>query len=692
MKSWMLIVLLSLFPMATMAQSVPVQELEVHPVEPLLRVYGDIEFGGLRYIPTNAGLYIYGTDAAPLIHHAFSDSFPYNDLWGAAKRESDLLFFSGGWDDSCYPRTGYATNRIGVYRAEGTRLTEIAALPSWGFANPYVDPFDQVWVYVPPIMPRPFGQVYVMQGDVFPTAPMFTDVDVMMIHRPTGQVVVRHFMTEGPFAGSQFVTHDGQGFVPYTGTPQELVGIHQPMRNDLIPQLQDDFGWRPELGSVLDLQEASDGSVWFMDAELNAICLAKSNADTEVAYINEFSRVVMDSRLRRRTRESTETHATWLQDTFGNESAWIDGFSLSASGDPVLSINRSFDGAQSLPQAWWYSNVQNRLIYWEDPPSSFTPVYDVLVVGNHAVFAGETVVTVIRGNDIHRLELSAEWGTVYQPARLQRIAANRVRMYTFTGYPTDKKFSIDVVVSETGVARFETIREVYWADVAWMDTDANGTVWTGTSNGVRGTHPTNPAIVVEFPWMIGSSPTDILVRSNGEIWVASCQGVAVINTSGELLKRFGRHNGLSTSCALSLSEGASGNIHIGSAYGYTILGDPDLISGAPMSELTPTSIPKEEPHVTMGIALHQNHPNPFNPTTEIRFTLSAAETQDLASLRTRLAVHDILGREIVVLVEGVMPAGEHRVSFDASGLASGVYLYRLTTNGQSVTRRMVLLK
>jgi hypothetical protein len=87
--------------------------------------------------------------------------------------------------------------------------------------------------------------------------------------------------------------------------------------------------------------------------------------------------------------------------------------------------------------------------------------------------------------------------------------------------------------------------------------------------------------------------------------------------------------------------------------------------------------------------LEQNYPNPFNPSTQIQFTVG---TQDLASLPVQLRVFDILGREVAVLVDGLMPAGAHQVSFDASGLASGIYIYRLESAGQSLTRRMILIK
>jgi hypothetical protein len=78
-------------------------------------------------------------------------------------------------------------------------------------------------------------------------------------------------------------------------------------------------------------------------------------------------------------------------------------------------------------------------------------------------------------------------------------------------------------------------------------------------------------------------------------------------------------------------------------------------------------------------------PNPFNPTTVISYRKSEIG-------RTRLSVHDILGREVAVLVDGVQQAGEHQVRFDASTLASGVYLIRLETAGTSTIQRITLLK
>jgi hypothetical protein len=83
--------------------------------------------------------------------------------------------------------------------------------------------------------------------------------------------------------------------------------------------------------------------------------------------------------------------------------------------------------------------------------------------------------------------------------------------------------------------------------------------------------------------------------------------------------------------------------------------------------------------------LSQNYPNPFNPATSIRWSIEEAGP-------VRLEVFDITGRRVAVLVDERMPAGSHVSHFNASGLASGVYLYRLVTGNGSLIRKMVFAK
>ena len=84
-------------------------------------------------------------------------------------------------------------------------------------------------------------------------------------------------------------------------------------------------------------------------------------------------------------------------------------------------------------------------------------------------------------------------------------------------------------------------------------------------------------------------------------------------------------------------------------------------------------------------SLAQNYPNPFNPSTVISYQLAV---NSVVSLK----VYDMLGREVAILVNGMQTAGSHQVTFNAAGLSSGIYLYRLYTGQHSVTRKMMLLK
>jgi hypothetical protein len=81
--------------------------------------------------------------------------------------------------------------------------------------------------------------------------------------------------------------------------------------------------------------------------------------------------------------------------------------------------------------------------------------------------------------------------------------------------------------------------------------------------------------------------------------------------------------------------------------------------------------------------LEQNYPNPFNPTTMITFGLSKASN-------VKLTVYNLIGQEVKILVNGEMAAGYHSVDFKANNLPSGVYIYRLTSENESISKKMIL--
>ena len=83
--------------------------------------------------------------------------------------------------------------------------------------------------------------------------------------------------------------------------------------------------------------------------------------------------------------------------------------------------------------------------------------------------------------------------------------------------------------------------------------------------------------------------------------------------------------------------------------------------------------------------LAQNYPNPFNPSTKINYSIQA---EGLVTLK----VYNILGQSVATLVNEFKTAGAHTVNFDATKLSSGIYLYKIDSNGFTQTKKMMLVK
>jgi hypothetical protein len=111
-------------------------------------------------------------------------------------------------------------------------------------------------------------------------------------------------------------------------------------------------------------------------------------------------------------------------------------------------------------------------------------------------------------------------------------------------------------------------------------------------------------------------------------------------------------------------------------------------------------VPQEQMGLPSKCALQQNYPNPFNPTTNIRYSVGviglpagqAGGQWPVTGSHVRIAVYDLLGRELAVLLDGQKPAGTYQVEFDGCRLSSGVYFYRLTAGDYVETKRMMLLR
>jgi hypothetical protein len=127
------------------------------------------------------------------------------------------------------------------------------------------------------------------------------------------------------------------------------------------------------------------------------------------------------------------------------------------------------------------------------------------------------------------------------------------------------------------------------------------------------------------------------------------------------------------------------NIYTNSFYGWTV--DKWVYSGElPTIELLITSIEKVENQVPTEFSLNQNYPNPFNPTTTIEFSLTENSQIDLT-------VYSLTGELITHLVKSKdFSKGAYKVTFDASRLASGTYIYKLDNGKNVISKKMSLIK
>lgn len=125
---------------------------------------------------------------------------------------------------------------------------------------------------------------------------------------------------------------------------------------------------------------------------------------------------------------------------------------------------------------------------------------------------------------------------------------------------------------------------------------------------------------------------------------------------------------LSTTYSISYTYDAAGNLLAAET------GAPVSIEGVGESGDLPSHF-----------ALHDSYPNPFNPTATISFDVKEPA-------RVRLVVHDVLGRRVATLVDEERAPGRYRATFDARGLASGLYLYRIDMGAFRDVKTMLLVK
>jgi len=155
-----------------------------------------------------------------------------------------------------------------------------------------------------------------------------------------------------------------------------------------------------------------------------------------------------------------------------------------------------------------------------------------------------------------------------------------------------------------------------------------------------------------------------------------------------------RVDSITMTIPLIANSGTAGLAHGGCDFSSTLIpnkgviislaqGTPDRVIVVEISDLT--AITSNGTEVPSGYSLSQNFPNPFNPSTSIKFDLPKDGN-------IRLSVMDVLGREVSVVADEFKKAGSYTATFDASKLSSGIYFYSLQTKNFTITKKMILVR
>lgn len=123
-----------------------------------------------------------------------------------------------------------------------------------------------------------------------------------------------------------------------------------------------------------------------------------------------------------------------------------------------------------------------------------------------------------------------------------------------------------------------------------------------------------------------------------------------------------------------------------------VLGIQQISANGNLGEVLIDSYNEENDVTVKKFELSQNYPNPFNPSTKIKFTIAAASLKTVSTPKVTLKIYNILGQQVAVLINKPLKAGSYEVEFNAAGLPSGVYIYKITAGEFTASRKMILLK
>ncbi len=201
---------------------------------------------------------------------------------------------------------------------------------------------------------------------------------------------------------------------------------------------------------------------------------------------------------------------------------------------------------------------------------------------------------------------------------------------------------------------------------SWKDTTTS-TISIGTTNYLTQTVQTDAVVDGYGTLKIPNKTADCLRLKVTTTTITSYLGSPISNTTSGSIQYITKSG---TAISANIALDSNGNPVSAS---YT-----DLATGTPIEKTPGQGIAKD-------YRLNQNYPNPFNPSTVISYNLKQASP-------VKLQIYNSLGQQVATLVNGTQAAGIHKVTFNASGLNSGLYFYKLQAGSFAQTKKMMLIK
>lgn len=237
---------------------------------------------------------------------------------------------------------------------------------------------------------------------------------------------------------------------------------------------------------------------------------------------------------------------------------------------------------------------------------------------------------------------------------------------------------IDTIGNLTEETDTNTITYYAWANsMDWVDKENGIMIFGNNYRAISSVSSGNPPEnYLASRWVVMDVTRDQILYWLGEPWYDLVEGEAQAKeVTSEVPGRYLNNQamGMSPYGAYAIGDGTPTGFYL-TDQGLNCIQLVGTLSGI-----------GNDHYVPYGLELHQNYPNPFNPMSTISFELQKAQ-------KASLDIYDLRGKKVMNIYSGYLESGRHNMSMDATGLASGTYIYTLHTNALSVSKKMTVLR